>query len=73
MPEEETNSVAAKNEIPLKGFAMDSYRLIRRCNKPDQREFLKIAAATAVGFAIMGGIGFIVRLIHIPINSILLS
>lgn len=34
-------------------------------------EFQKIALATAIGFAIMGFIGFFVKLIHIPINNIL--
>lgn len=34
-------------------------------------EFQKIAMATAIGFAIMGFIGFFVRLIHIPINNII--
>lgn len=34
-------------------------------------EFQKIALATLVGFAIMGFIGFFVKLIHIPINNII--
>ena len=34
-------------------------------------EFQKIALATAIGFAIMGFIGFFVKLIHIPINNII--
>lgn len=34
-------------------------------------EFQKIAVATAIGFAIMGFIGFFVKLIHIPINNII--
>jgi protein transport protein SEC61 subunit gamma-like protein len=34
-------------------------------------EFYKIAVATAIGFAIMGFIGFFVKLIHIPINNII--
>ena len=36
-------------------------------------EFLKTAAATAVGFAIIGFIGFFVKLIHIPINNIIVG
>ena len=34
-------------------------------------EFQKIAVATAIGFSIMGFIGFFVKLIHIPINNII--
>ena len=36
-------------------------------------EFQKIAIATAIGFAIMGFIGFFVKLIHIPINNIIVQ
>jgi protein transport protein SEC61 subunit gamma-like protein len=34
-------------------------------------EFSKIALATVIGFAIMGLIGFFVKLVFIPINQIL--
>lgn len=74
---------------PVKEFAKDSMRLVKRCTKPDLKgkrigfhtfvtvstnlpaEFQKIALATALGFAIMGFIGFFVKLIHIPINNII--
>ncbi|KAJ8906617.1 hypothetical protein NDN08_003110 [Rhodosorus marinus] len=59
--------------LPLASFFADSLRLLRRCTKPDRSEYLKIAGATAVGFAIMGGIGFAVRLVHIPINNLLIG
>ena len=86
---------------PVKQFAKDSMRLVKRCTKPDMKgktylaytyvmvvllpslsisffslpdsllEFQRIALATAVGFAVMGFIGFFVKLIHIPINNII--
>ncbi|CAF0860924.1 unnamed protein product [Didymodactylos carnosus] len=56
---------------PCKQFLKDSYRLVKKCTKPDRKEFQKIAMATAIGFAIMGFIGFFVKLIHIPINNII--
>lgn len=34
-------------------------------------EFLKIAQAVALGFLVMGAIGYFVKLIHIPINNII--
>jgi hypothetical protein len=34
-------------------------------------EFLEISRAVAVGFLVMGFIGFAVKLVHIPINNIL--
>merc|ERR1712062_310157 len=58
---------------PAKEFVKDSFRLVKRCTKPDRREFRKIAMATAIGFAIMGFIGFFVKLIHIPINNIIVQ
>lgn len=58
---------------PGRAFAKDSIRLIKRCTKPDRREFTKIAIATAIGFCIMGFIGFFVKLIHIPINNIIVG
>ncbi|KAM7315443.1 protein transport protein Sec61 subunit gamma [Ixodes scapularis] len=58
---------------PFKQLSKDSIRLIKRCTKPDRKEFQKIAMATAIGFAIMGFIGFFVKLIHIPINNIIVG
>jgi protein transport protein SEC61 subunit gamma-like protein len=58
---------------PLREFAKDSMRLYNKCTKPDKKEFLEIAKATAIGFAIMGSIGFFVKLVHIPVNGILVG
>ncbi|XP_025032767.1 protein transport protein Sec61 subunit gamma isoform X1 [Python bivittatus] len=58
---------------PSRQFVKDSIRLVKRCTKPDRKEFQKIAMATAIGFAIMGFIGFFVKLIHIPINNIIVE
>lgn len=58
---------------PAKQFSKDSIRFVKRCTKPDRKEFQKIAIATAIGFAIMGFIGFFVKLIHIPINNIIVG
>uniref|UniRef100_A0A0G4IF38 Protein translocase SEC61 complex gamma subunit, archaeal and eukaryotic n=1 Tax=Chromera velia CCMP2878 TaxID=1169474 RepID=A0A0G4IF38_9ALVE len=56
-----------------KEFANDSVRLVRRCTKPDAKEFKKIAVACSIGFAIMGFIGYAVKLVFIPINAILVG
>ena len=64
------------NEVmvePLKQFAKDSMHLVKKCTKPDRKEFISIARATGIGFLIMGFIGFFVKLIHIPINNILVG
>eukprot|EP00531_Pseudo-nitzschia_arenysensis_P008739 CAMPEP_0116123326 /NCGR_PEP_ID=MMETSP0329-20121206/4689_1 /TAXON_ID=697910 /ORGANISM="Pseudo-nitzschia arenysensis, Strain B593" /LENGTH=72 /DNA_ID=CAMNT_0003617235 /DNA_START=58 /DNA_END=276 /DNA_ORIENTATION=+ len=58
---------------PLRQFAKDSLHLVKKCTKPDRKEFQAIARATLIGFAIMGFIGFFVKLVHIPINNILVG
>jgi len=58
---------------PARRFAQDSMRLVKRCTKPDAKEFKKIAVATTVGFLVMGFLGFFVKLVHIPINNILVG
>ena len=69
-----------KNEYPVGWavttfieFVMDSRRLLQRCTKPDAREFKKIAFACAMGFMIMGFIGYVVKLVFIPINNIIVG
>lgn len=52
--------------LPIKQFGADSIRLVNRCTKPDAKEFRKIALATSIGFLVMGFLGFIVKLVHIP-------
>lgn len=57
------------NEVliePLRQFAKDSAHLVKKCTKPDRKEFMMIARATGLGFLIMGFIGFFVKLVHIP-------
>lgn len=64
------------NEVliePLRQFAKDSMHLVRKCTKPDRKEFTTIARAVGIGFLMMGFIGFFVKLIHIPINNILVG
>jgi protein transport protein SEC61 subunit gamma and related proteins len=59
--------------ITVRDFITDSRRLLQKCNKPDAKEFKKIASACAIGFAVMGFIGYTVKLVFIPINNILVG
>lgn len=54
-------------------FAKESVQFIQKCSKPNKKEFIKIATSCAIGFAVMGIIGYLIKLLFIPINSILLS
>ncbi|XP_038943761.1 protein transport protein Sec61 subunit gamma-like [Rattus norvegicus] len=58
---------------PSGQFVKDSIWQVKRCTKPDRKEFQEIAMATAIGFAIMGFTGFFVKLIHTPINNIIVG
>ncbi|GAB2213405.1 hypothetical protein Droror1_Dr00021447 [Drosera rotundifolia] len=58
---------------PLRDLAKDSVRLVKRCQKPDRKEFTKVAFRTAIGFVVMGFVGFFVKLIFIPINNIIVA
>ncbi|CAJ0748439.1 3588_t:CDS:2, partial [Entrophospora sp. SA101] len=57
-------------EMP-KQFVKEGAQFVNRCTKPDRKEFIKISQAVAMGFFVMGFIGFFVKLVHIPINNIL--
>ncbi|KAL4429012.1 hypothetical protein ABPG77_006051 [Micractinium sp. CCAP 211/92] len=57
----------------VKDFAKNSLRLVKRCQKPDRKEFTKVARLTAMGFLAVGLIGFLVKVIFIPINQIIIG
>ncbi|KAM7045854.1 protein transport protein Sec61 subunit gamma-like [Molossus nigricans] len=58
---------------PSRQFVKDSIRLVKKCTKPDKKKFQKISMATGIEFAIMGFIGFFMKLIHIPITNIIVG
>ncbi|XP_078723303.1 protein transport protein Sec61 subunit gamma-like [Lampetra fluviatilis] len=55
---------------PGRQCVKNSIRLVKRCTKPDRKDFKKIAIATEIGFAMKG---FFVKLIRIPINDIIVG
>ncbi|CAK7241186.1 MAG: hypothetical protein STHCBS139747_002645 [Sporothrix thermara] len=59
-------------DIPRE-FIKDGMQFINRCQKPDGKEFAKISQAVGVGFIVMGAVGYFVKLIHIPLNNILVG
>ncbi|KAI9219948.1 hypothetical protein BC828DRAFT_384765 [Blastocladiella britannica] len=58
---------------PITSFAKQSQLFMNRCTKPSQKEFWRIFQVVGVGFLIMGFIGFVVKLVHIPINNIIVG
>ncbi|KAK3326325.1 hypothetical protein B0H66DRAFT_637617 [Apodospora peruviana] len=59
-------------DVP-RDFLKDGIQFINKSQKPDRREFIKISQAVGVGFLIMGAVGYVVKLIHIPLNNILMG
>ncbi|EDP43587.1 hypothetical protein MGL_1800 [Malassezia globosa CBS 7966] len=51
-------------------FLNEGTQFLNRCTKPGRKEFIQICRAVGTGFVIMGFIGYLVKLIHIPINNI---
>jgi protein transport protein SEC61 subunit gamma-like protein len=53
-------------------FARDSTRLLRRCTKPDRTEFKRVATRVGLGALCAGTVGFWVKLLFIPIRTLIL-
>ncbi|KAJ2877845.1 Protein transport protein Sec61 subunit gamma [Coemansia asiatica] len=47
--------------------------ILRRCTKPNRKEYIKIVQAVVMGFLVMGFVGYFTKLIHIPINNIIVG
>jgi len=67
-----SDQLAQIADIPRE-FLKDGTQFINRCTKPDKKEFIKISQAVGIGFVVMGVIGYVVKVIHIPINNILVG
>ena len=57
----------------LQQFAKDSQFFFNKCTRPDKAEYTKILSASVMGIVVMGFIGYIIKLVFIPINNIILS
>merc|ERR1711879_3316 len=74
---ENRTSVAMENikefaDMPAE-FLKEGTLFMNRCTKPDKKEFIRISQAVGIGFLIMGVIGYVVKLVHIPVNNILVG
>ncbi|BEI82161.1 hypothetical protein CcaverHIS002_0300290 [Cutaneotrichosporon cavernicola] len=67
-----SESVKELAEIP-QSFIREGVHFMNRCTKPSKTEYIQLCRAVGVGFLVMGFIGYFVKLIHIPINNILVG
>ncbi|OHT12223.1 Protein transport protein Sec61 subunit gamma [Tritrichomonas foetus] len=58
---------------PAKKFVDDCRRVLKRCTLPSGKVIKKTALATGVGFAILGTVGFVFKLVSLPINNALIG
>jgi protein transport protein SEC61 subunit gamma-like protein len=52
-------------------FMKDGARFIQKCTKPSQKEYLQLIRAVGLGFIMMGVVGYLIKLIHIPIRYLI--
>jgi protein transport protein SEC61 subunit gamma-like protein len=59
--------------VPVRTFFKNSKHLVQKCAKPNYNDFMTVGTATVFGFALMGFIGYAVKLAFMPINNIIMS
>ncbi|KAF5212429.1 putative translocon subunit [Clavispora lusitaniae] len=57
-------------EVPVE-FFKDGSAFVRKCQKPNKTEYMRIIRAVGVGFVMMGVVGYVVKLVHIPLRSLI--
>ena len=57
----------------IQEFITESIEFIKKCDKPGPKKFRETATSCAIGFAIMGIIGFVLKLLFLPISNMLLA
>lgn len=68
----------------VREYVKNSVRLVRRCTKPDNKgslifliftflEFSESAFAVGIGVFVMGFTAYLVKLVHIPINRLIVG
>lgn len=59
--------------VPVQALVTNSKTLIQRCEKPDYNEFTRSVWMTLIGFAALGLLGVFVKVVFIPINSVIMG
>jgi len=65
------NHIKNRVTIPVKQFTRNAKMFIRNCKKPKNGEFFELAKGHIIGLVFLGAIGYIIKVINIPINNIL--
>ncbi|OIR58975.1 MAG: protein transporter Sec61 subunit gamma [Amphiamblys sp. WSBS2006] len=57
----------------VREFVKNSIAFLKRSSKPSEKEYAQITRSVFTGFLIMGSISYIIKLVHIPINNIIVG
>lgn len=52
-------------------FFREGNQFLKKCKKPDVKEYTQIIRAVGIGFVAVGIIGYAIKLIHIPIRYVI--
>ncbi|QPG76091.1 Sec61p translocation complex subunit [Brettanomyces nanus] len=52
-------------------FVKEGVQFVRKCRKPTQKEYAQLIRAVGMGFVMMGIVGYLIKLIHIPIRYLI--
>lgn len=55
----------------IKQFVKNSKTFVKSCKKPSGKEFKDLIRGHLVGLCFLGFFGYIIKVIHIPINNII--
>ncbi len=59
--------------LPVQALITNSKTLLQRCEKPTYLEFQRSVKMTLVGFAVLGLLGVFIKVVFIPINSVIMG
>lgn len=57
----------------LAGYARSAKVFLRKCVRPSRKEFVMLSKAHAAGIGFLGVLAYAIKLIHIPINNIIVN
>lgn len=54
-------------------YYRSSQMFLRKCVKPNKKEYKKLLWAHIIGIGAIGCLGYLVKLVHIPINNVIVN
>ena len=58
---------------PATAFGKSCVSVLKKCNAPSWKIIKKTAAVSGIGFALLGTVGFVFKLVSLPINNVIIG